>query len=367
MINSIPIEDLFERDPIRIDDELIKSDLKGKVILVTGGAGSIGSEIVKQLSEFKPKLVVVLDQAESALYELEINLCQNHPSLNFIIELANISNRHRLELLFSKFNFDVIYHAAAYKHVPLIERNPHEAIFVNVLGTMNLAELAVQYDVKRFVLISTDKAVNPTSVMGASKRVAEMYIQSLQNERKTTTRFITTRFGNVLDSSGSVIPLFRKQISEGGPVTVTHKDIIRYFMMIPEACQLVLQAGTMGKGGEVFIFDMGKQIHILELAERMIKLSGYKPYADIEIEFVGLRPGEKLFEELISDETTALPTHHPKILIAKLPYQDFEEIKNKMDELIDTARKQDKSEVIKQLKYLVPEFRSDNSNFELLD
>jgi FlaA1/EpsC-like NDP-sugar epimerase len=272
-----------------------------------------------------------------------------------------------MELLFSKYKFDVIYHAAAYKHVPLIERNPHEAVYVNVLGTKNIAELAVSHGIKRFVMVSTDKAVNPTNVMGASKRIAEIYVQSLQNKKNIATRFITTRFGNVLGSSGSVIPLFRKQIYQGGPVTVTHKDIIRYFMMIPEACQLVLQAGTMGKGGEIFIFDMGKQVRILELAERMIKLSGYEPYEDIDIEFIGLRPGEKLFEELLNDESTTLPTHHPKIMIAKVPTQDFTEIRDKVDQLIETSRKLNDQEVVKQLKKLVPEFKSENSEFEYLD
>ncbi len=367
MIKPIQIEDLLERDLIQIDNEMIKNDLEGKTILVTGGAGSIGSEIVKQLADFNPKLVVILDQAESALYDLEFNLNQNYKSLNFIIELANISNDHRMQLLFSKYKFDVIYHAAAYKHVPLIERNPHEAVYVNVLGTKNIAELAVSNCIKRFVMVSTDKAVNPTNVMGASKRIAEIYVQSLQNKKNIATRFITTRFGNVLGSSGSVIPLFRKQISQGGPVTVTHKDIIRYFMMIPEACQLVLQAGTMGNGGEIFIFDMGKQVRILELAEKMIKLSGYEPYVDIDIEFIGLRPGEKLFEELLNDESKTLPTHHPKIMIAKVPTQDFDEIRNKVERLIDTARKRNDQEVVKQLKELVPEFKSENSEFELLD
>lgn len=366
-IKPIQIENLLERDPIYIDSEKIKKDLENKTILVTGGAGSIGSEIVKQLAEFNPKLVVVLDQAESSLYDLEFNLKQNYPQLNFITELANISNTHRMDLLFSKYKFDMIYHAAAYKHVPLIERNPHEAVFVNVLGTMNLANLAVSNNIERFVMVSTDKAVNPTNVMGASKRVAELFVQSLQNETHVNTRFITTRFGNVLGSSGSVIPLFRKQISQGGPVTVTHKDIIRYFMMIPEACQLVLQAGTMGNGGEIFIFDMGKQVRILELAERMIKLSGYEPYVDIDIEFIGLRPGEKLFEELLNEESTTLPTHHPKIMIAKVPSVNFDDFSIKVNELIQTARKMKDREVVKYLKKLVPEFKSENSEFENLD
>ena len=366
-IKPIQIEDLLERDPINIDTELIKNDLEGKTILITGGAGSIGSEIVKQVSDFNPKLIVILDQAESALHELEMYLQLNYPELNFITELANISNMHRLEMLFSKYKFDILYHAAAYKHVPLIERNPHEAVYVNILGTLNLAILSVSYNINKFVLISTDKAVNPTNVMGASKRVAEMYVQSLQNEKGVNTSFITTRFGNVLGSSGSVIPHFRKQISQGGPVTVTHKEIIRYFMMIPEACQLVLQAGTMGNGGEIYVFDMGEPVKIIDLAERMIRLSGLEPYDDIDIEFTGLRPGEKLFEELLNDSSTSQPTHHPKIMITRVPSRNFEEVKAKIKTIIESATKNKDIEIVKLLKELVPEFISNNSQFESLD
>lgn len=253
-IKPIEIEDLLEREEIKIDDQLIKKDISGKTVMVTGGAGSIGSEIVRQLAEFSPELIVILDQAESALHDLELYLIKTYPDLNFIIELADISNMYRLDLMFKKYSFNIVYHAAAYKHVPLIERNPHEAIYVNILGTVNLSILSLNYEIEKFVMVSTDKAVNPTNVMGASKRAAEMYVQALQNEKGVYTRFITTRFGNVLGSSGSVIPYFRKQIEEGGPVTVTHKDIIRYFMTIPEACQLVLQAGTMGRGGEIYVF-----------------------------------------------------------------------------------------------------------------
>jgi FlaA1/EpsC-like NDP-sugar epimerase len=366
-IKHIQIEDLLERDPITIENEAIKNDLQGKTILVTGGAGSIGSEIVRQLAEFDPKLIVILDQAESALYELEIYLDQNFPNLQYITELANISNMYRLEMLFDKYNFEILYHAAAYKHVPLIERNPLEAIYVNILGTVNLSVLSVKHNVDKFVMVSTDKAVNPTNVMGASKRAAEMYVQSLQNSKELKTRFITTRFGNVLGSNGSVIPHFRKQIAQGGPVTVTHKDIIRYFMTIPEACQLVLQAGTMGVGGEIFIFDMGDPIRILDMAKRMIRLSGLEPYEDIDIKITGLRPGEKLYEELLSDTSTSLPTHHPKIMISKVPCGSFEEINVKMKTLIKTATRHKDKEVVKLLKELVPEFISENSEFEVLD
>ena len=366
-IKPIQIEDLLEREPITIDDELIRKDIFGKTVLVTGGAGSIGSEIVKQLAEFHPKLIVILDQAESALYEQELYLSQNYPALNFITELADISNMYRMELMFKKYDFDIIYHAAAYKHVPLIERNPHEAIYVNILGTVNLSILSISYDINKFVMVSTDKAVNPTNVMGASKRAAEMYVQSLQTEKGVYTRFITTRFGNVLGSSGSVIPHFRKQIMQGGPVTVTHKEIIRYFMTIPEACQLVLQAGTMGKGGEIYVFDMGKPVKILDLAERMIRLSGLEPYKDIDIEITGLRPGEKLYEELLNDTSTTVATHHPKIMISKEPSGDFALIKSQVKTIIKTATRYRDKKVVSLLKELVPEFISENSEFEELD
>ncbi|NND64062.1 MAG: polysaccharide biosynthesis protein, partial [Flavobacteriaceae bacterium] len=366
-IKPIQIEDLLERDPIVINDKRIRKDIIGKTVLVTGGAGSIGSEIVKQLASFQPELIVILDQAESALHELELFLLQSYPNLKFITELADISNMYRMELMFKKYHFDIIYHAAAYKHVPLIERNPHEAIYVNILGTVNISILSISYDIEKFVMVSTDKAVNPTNVMGASKRAAEMYVQSLQNEKGVYTRFITTRFGNVLGSSGSVIPHFRKQIMQGGPVTVTHKDIIRYFMTIPEACQLVLQAGTMGKGGEIYVFDMGKPVKILDLAERMIRLSGLEPYVDVDIKFTGLRPGEKLYEELLNDSSTTLPTHHPKIMISKIPAGNFPIIKTKIKEIIKTATRHKDKKVVKLLKELVPEFISENSEFEELD
>lgn len=370
-IKPIQIEDLLERNIINIDSQLIETYLQGKTILITGGAGSIGSEIVKQVAEFNPKLVVILDQAESPLHDLELYLMQNFENLNFETKLANISNMYRMEMLFDAYDFDVVYHAAAYKHVPLIERNPHEGIFVNILGTVNLAVLSVSHKIERFVMVSTDKAVNPTNVMGASKRAAEMYVQSLQYknalEDSFTTKFITTRFGNVLGSNGSVIPYFRKQIAEGGPVTVTHKDIIRYFMTIPEACQLVLQAGTMGKGGEIFIFDMGNPVKILDLAKRMIKLSGFEPYKDIDIKITGLRPGEKLYEELLNDESTTQPTHHPKIMISKEQAKNFDMVNGKIKQIIKYAARFDDEKVVKELKELIPEFISNNSLFEKLD
>ncbi len=366
-IKPLEIEDLLERSPISVNDALLKKDLEGKTVMVTGGAGSIGSEIVKQLAQYNTELVIILDQAESALHELELYLRLNHPNFNFITELADISNMYRLELMFNKYHINLIYHAAAYKHVPLIERNPHEAIYVNLLGTVNLCLQCLQHQVERFVMVSTDKAVNPTNVMGASKRAAEMYVQALQNEDKVTTKFITTRFGNVLGSSGSVIPHFKKQIAQGGPVTVTHKDIIRYFMTIPEACQLVMQAGTMGKGGEIYVFDMGDPVKIIDLAERMIKLSGLEPYQDIDIKITGLRPGEKLYEELLNDTSTVLPTHHPKIMISSDKAGSFKEIKEKAEHIIRSATQHEDTKVVKLLKEMVPEYKSENSSFEALD
>lgn len=366
-IKPIQIEDLLDRAAISLDNDVIEKHLSNKTILVTGGAGSIGSEIVKQVANFNPKMVVVLDQAESALHEIDLFLSQNYPNLTFITELANVSNMYRMSLLFEKYNFDLVYHAAAYKHVPLIERNPHEAIYVNILGTVNLSILATNYGIDRFVMISTDKAVNPTNVMGASKRAAEIYVQSLQNEKGVATKFITTRFGNVLGSNGSVIPHFEKQISQGGPVTVTHKNIIRYFMTIPEACQLVLQAGTMGNGGEIYVFDMGEPKKILDLAEKMIRLSGFEPYTDIDIKITGLRPGEKLYEELLTESSMVQPTHNSKIMVAKVEIQEFSEIKKKIKTIVKAATKKDDEQVVKLLKDIVPEYKSENSKFKSLD
>lgn len=367
-IAPMQIEDLLERNVIETDIELIGRDLQGKTILVTGGAGSIGSELVRQLARLKPGKLVVLDNAESALHEIDVYLKKNFPQLNYQCYLANITVKGRMEGIFAKFRFDVVYHAAAYKHVPMIEKHPREGIRTNILGTRTLAELAVNYGCQRFVMVSTDKAVNPSNVMGATKRAAEMYVQALQRRPNIETKFITTRFGNVLGSNGSVIPFFRQQIKNGGPVTVTHKDIIRYFMTIQEACQLVLQAGTMGKGGEIFVFDMGKPVRILDMAERMIKLSGLKPYEDIPIEITGLREGEKLYEELLNDGEHTLPTYHPKIMVSGVVEYEFETVNRTLDELdilINDVVK--KKHIIRRLKTLVPEFKSQNSEFTELD
>ena len=366
-IRPIEIEDLLERHPIKIDNEIIAHHLEGKTVLVTGGAGSIGSEIVKQIAIFNPEKVVILDNAESPLHEMDLMLQKEFPSLNYMTILADVRNLDRMEMIFFKFKFDLVYHAAAYKHVPMIEKHPHEAVAVNIRGTINLANLSVQHGVEKFVMISTDKAVNPTNVMGASKRAAEMYVQSLQERIGIHTKFITTRFGNVLGSNGSVIPYFRKQIAAGGPVTVTHKDIIRYFMTISEACQLVLQAGTMGNGGEIYIFDMGKPIRIMDMAENMIRLSGLKPYKDIDIQIVGLRPGEKLYEELLSDTALTLPTYHPKIMVSKVPVEDFNEVSEKIQHVLKATTKSKRKQVVQKLKDLVPEFISQNSEFQSLD
>jgi FlaA1/EpsC-like NDP-sugar epimerase len=366
-IRQLQIEDLLNRRPIKIENEEVKKRHFNRNVLVTGGAGSIGSEIVRQAAQFNPSLIVVLDQAESPLYELELELVEKFPDQNFKFILADISNKYRLEKIFEEHQFSMVYHAAAYKHVPLIEDNPHEAIFVNVLGTKNVAQLSKEYKVNRFVMVSTDKAVNPTNVMGASKRTAELFVQSLQNSEGNITKFITTRFGNVLGSNGSVIPHFKKQIEKGGPITITHPDIIRYFMTIPEACELVLQAGTMGNGGEIYVFDMGEPVKILDLAKRMIKLSGYTPDLDIKISFIGLRPGEKLYEELLSDNATTVPTHHEKIMISKDPSISFEEIDVLCVQIIKSAVKRDRLEVVRILKTIVPEFISNNSEFEILD
>ncbi|AZA80411.1 polysaccharide biosynthesis protein [Chryseobacterium lactis] len=366
-IKNLQIEDLLNRKPIKIQNEKIKSRHFERVVLVTGGAGSIGSEIVRQVALVNPSLIVILDQAETPLYEIELEMRAKYPNIAFKFVLGDVSNQHRMESLFQHYNFSMVYHAAAYKHVPLVEENPHEAIFVNILGSKIIARLSSKYKVNRFVMISTDKAVNPTNVMGASKRAAELFVQSLQNLEGNTTKFITTRFGNVLGSNGSVIPHFKKQIEAGGPVTITHPDIVRYFMTIPEACELVLQAGTMGEGGEIFVFDMGEPVKILDLAKRMIKLSGFEPNIDIKIIYTGLRPGEKLYEELLSDNAKTLPTHNDKIMVSKDPSIGFEEIDLLTRQITKASLRRDKVEVVKILKAIVPEFRSNNSIYEALD
>lgn len=364
-IESVQIEDLLGRHEIKLDEEKIKLQLNNKIVLVSGAAGSIGSEIVRQVVHYNPKQVILLDQAESALYDIEFELNQSNYSKNCDFVVADIRNIDRLTNVFKTFKPEVIYHAAAYKHVPLMENNPSEAILTNVLGTKNMAQLAVNFNVETFVMVSTDKAVNPTNVMGASKRIAEIYTQSL-NET-CTTNFITTRFGNVLGSNGSVIPLFKRQIENGGPITVTHPEITRYFMTIAEACQLVLEAGATGKGGEIYVFDMGESVKIVDLAKKMIKLSGLQLDKDIKITYTGLRPGEKLFEELLNNEENTLPTHHSKILIAKVKKYPFSEVDNKTSTLIELFNSQDNLAIVQQMKHIVPEFKSQNSNFQQLD
>lgn len=366
-IRNLQIEDLLDRTPIKIENEEVLLRHKGKAVLVTGGAGSIGSEIVRQVARFQPSLIVVLDQAETPMHDIELELKEKFPHITFKFLLGSVSNYRRLELIFKEYNFSMVYHAAAYKHVPMLEKNPHEAVLVNILGTHYLARLSSKYKVNRFVMISTDKAVNPSNVMGASKRVAELLVQSLQNLPENNTRFITTRFGNVLGSNGSVIPLFKRQIQKGGPVTITHPEIVRYFMTIPEACELVLQAGTMGKGGEIYVFDMGEPVKILDLAKKMIKLSGLEIDKDIKILITGLRPGEKLYEELLSDNTKTMPTHNDKIMICKDPSMEFSEIDILIKKMVRSALRSNDEEVVACIKEIVPEFRSNNSVFEKLD
>jgi len=368
---EIRIEDLLERPSIQLDKKKIRNQLVGKTVMITGAAGSIGSEMVRQIIPFKPLRIVLIDNAETPLFELELELREGFRFQDYEIVIGDIRNRDRLENAFKTFKPDFVYHAAAYKHVPMMELNPSEAIHNNVMGTKNLSDLSVQYGVNEFVMVSTDKAVNPTNVMGASKRIAEMYVQSLYNSIKdnpeTPTKFVTTRFGNVLGSNGSVIPLFRKQIQAGGPLTVTHADVTRYFMTIPEACQLVLEAGSMGNGGEIFIFDMGKSVKIVDLAKKMIKLSGLELGKDIQIAFTGLRPGEKLYEELLNDEENTLPTHHKKIMIANVREYDFEVVSAHISELIGMFDEQDNFKIVAKMKQMVPEFLSRNSIYEELD
>ncbi len=364
-IKNIKIEDLLDRGVIELDDNALRKQLLNKTILVTGAAGSIGSEIVRQLTRFKPARIILFDEAESPLYDIQLELSEKFRFNDYVIEMGDVREYQRVESIFVKYKPDIVYHAAAYKHVPMVELLPLEGIKTNVFGTQNVADLAVKYDVDKFVMISTDKAVNPTNVMGCTKRIAEIYIQSLNAKSKTS--FITTRFGNVLGSNGSVIPRFTKQIEAGGPVTVTHPDITRFFMTIPEACQLVLQAGALGEGGEIFVFDMGESVKIVDLARKMIKLSGFEVGKDIHIVFTGLRPGEKLYEEVLNIKETTLPTPHKRIKRAKVREYDFEEIKSEMKELGEIMKEGNTFEVVRKMKLIVPEFKSKNSVYEEID
>lgn len=363
-IKSIKIEDLLGRSAIKLDEVKIKNELSGKTVLVTGAAGSIGSGMVQQILKYHPQKVILLDNAESALYDFVNELKNTDSNAPIEVVIGDIRHYDRMKRLFEAFRPSYILHAAAYKHVPLMEDNPSEAILTNVRGTKNLVDLAVEFDVRKFVMISTDKAVNPTNVMGASKRIAEIYAQHKNSLGKT--KFITTRFGNVLGSNGSVIPLFKRQIEQGGPITVTDERITRYFMTIPEACQLVLEAGTIGEGGEIFVFDMGESVKIIDLAKNMIKLSGLEIGKDIEIKITGLRPGEKLYEELLSDGEKTLPTHHPKILKAKIQETGEKEIAM-IEELIQLFGCQENKKIVAKMKEIVPEFKSNNSIYEQLD
>jgi FlaA1/EpsC-like NDP-sugar epimerase len=371
-IKNIQIEDLLDRKPIILDDRSITKQLKGKTVLITGAAGSIGSEIVRQVLSFEPAKLVMVDQAETPLHDLTLETNALESSTAIYSVIADVRSRKAMESVFAVYQPQVVYHAAAYKHVPLMEENPAQAIITNVKGTKNLADLSCKYGADKFVMVSTDKAVNPSNVMGASKRIAEKYVQSLQWKQKqqnngAATKFITTRFGNVLGSNGSVVPLFTKQIADGGPLTITHKDIIRYFMTIPEACQLVLEAGAMGNGGEIYIFDMGKPVKIYDLAEKMIKLAGFIPNVDIKIDIVGLRPGEKLYEELLNDNSKTIPTHHEKIMIAQEIEEEFEELHQDIIELISGSVVYNNEAIVAQMKKIVPEYKSMNSAFEVLD
>jgi FlaA1/EpsC-like NDP-sugar epimerase len=368
-IKAVKIEDLLQRDEILLDNENVRSEVYEKVVVVTGAAGSIGSEIARQLLHYRPAQLIVVDQAETPMYELEMELRKLHPTLlapvRFVI--GDIRNERRMRQIFKKFRPNFVFHAAAYKHVPLMEENCYEAVQVNIFGTQNIADLSMEFAVEKFVMVSTDKAVNPTNVMGATKRIAEIYTQSLNNTLSSTTKFVTTRFGNVLGSNGSVIPLFKRQIEAGGPITVTHPDITRYFMTIPEACQLVLEAGVMGEGGEIFIFDMGESVRILDVAKKMVKLSGLTLGKDIQITFSGLRPGEKLYEELLATTENTLPTHHEKIMIAKVRSYDYDHISQQLVNLRQVLNQGDEKRIVGKLKELVPEFVSNNSQFEALD
>ena len=370
-IESIKVEDLLKRPTININSEEVQNILAKKVVLITGAAGSIGSEIVQQVAAHQPNGIILLELAESPLHDLLMEIKPKFPSVRFIHVIADVRNQTMLEPIFKEYHPDVVFHAAAYKHVPMMEDFPPQAILTNVLGTKNVADLAIKYGVQRFIMVSTDKAVNPTNVMGASKRIAEIYVQSLflklAKENSECTKFITTRFGNVLGSNGSVVPFFKKQIAQGGPITVTHPDIIRYFMTIPEASRLVLEAATLGNGGEIFIFDMGQPVKISDLAKNMIRLAGYVPGKDIEIVYTGLRPGEKLYEELLNQKELTVPTTHEKILVAKVREYDYDTVSILINKLIHSAQEGKTFPTVQIMKEIVPEYKSKNSVYEQLD
>jgi len=369
MLKEVDIEDLLPREKIEVDMEKVGAMLTDKRILITGAAGSIGSEMVRQIAIYHPKELVLIDQAETPMHDVRLYMAKNYPDILTHTLVTSIGNASRMEEVYKQYRPEYVFHAAAYKHVPMMEDNPSEAVQNNIYGTRVMADLAVKYGTKKFVMVSTDKAVNPTNVMGCSKRICEIYVQSLDKAIKDgkvegVTQFVTTRFGNVLGSNGSVIPLFREQIKNGGPITVTHPDIIRYFMLIPEACKLVLEAGTMGNGGEIYIFDMGNPVRIADLAKRMIKLSGAK---NIEIHYTGLRDGEKLYEELLNDTEVTKPTHHPKIKIAAVREYDYQDAKREEDELYQLSFGYNPMEVVRKMKQIVPEFKSQHSVYEVLD
>ncbi|WP_333577717.1 UDP-N-acetylglucosamine 4,6-dehydratase family protein [Leyella stercorea] len=368
-LKEVSIEDLLPRDEISIDLKSVADTLHGKCILVTGSAGSIGSEIVKQLCQFNPRELVLIDSAETPQHDIRLMMAKRYPHIKAETIVTSITGQLRMENIFCRFRPDYVFHAAAYKHVPMMENNPTESVENNIYGTKVLADMAVKYGVKKFVMISTDKAVNPTNVMGCSKRICEMYVQSLNNAVRSgkvegCTQFVTTRFGNVLGSNGSVIPLFKQQIKAGGPVTVTDPNIIRYFMLIPEACELVLEAGVKGNGGEIFVFDMGKPVKIADLAQRMINLSGAK---NVEIKYTGLRAGEKLYEEVLNDKESTKPSFHEKIRIANVREYDYSEVERDIEELIEVSKQYDDMLTVKKMKEIVPEFKSNNSVYEALD
>lgn len=370
-VKNVQIEDLLGRDPIVLDNSLVRSNIRGSVVMITGACGSIGSEIVRQVATYKAKKIILVDQAETPMHDMALEMKEKFPEADIVLFMGDVQNRDRMERAFAEYRPRFVFHAAAYKHVPMMEINPSEAVLTNVMGTKNIADLALKYDVYKFVMISTDKAVNPTNVMGCTKRLAEAYTQSLFFDAKRKgkkTQFITTRFGNVLGSNGSVIPIFRRQIAEGGPVTITHRDIIRYFMTIPEACSLVLEAGCMGNGGEIYVFDMGKPVKIYDLATRMISLAGLRPGVDIEIKEIGLRPGEKLYEELLNDkEKTLDSTENDKIMVAKVRTYDFNTVCDNISNIISFAAHGNVHDMIKCMKMFIPEYHSNHSEFEQID